>query len=107
MSFYHKICFTTFKIQLQLSLSMYEYVAMLHPNLHKILSSSYKVNNYTIFPMILKIIFIKWILFSGRGYAWDAELVISDRFSPGHGQRGRLRPGADTGRVVGQIVIEI
>ena len=57
--------------------------------------------------MIFKILFIKWILFSGRGYAGDAELVISDRFSPGHGQRGGLRPGADTGRVVGQIVIEI
>ena len=47
------------------------------------------------------------LFYPGRGDAGDPELNISDRLSPGHGQRGLLRSGADTGRVVGEIVIVI
>ena len=47
------------------------------------------------------------LFYPGRGDAGDPELNISDRLSLGHGQRGLLRSGADTGRVVREIVIVI
>ena len=48
---------------------------------------------------------IKFPIFPGRGNAGDPELNISDGLRPGHGQCGRLRTGAVTDRVVGEIVI--
>ena len=48
----------------------------------------------------LKITSVQFPSIAGRDNAGDAELNISDWISPGHGQRGCLRTGTDTDRMV-------
>ena len=55
---------------------------------------------FRIISINLKITSVQFPSIAGRDNAGDAELNISDWISPGHGQRGCLRSGTDTDRMV-------